>query len=125
MDAAVMVIQIVVALGIYNVWLLRFGKATSWRGGSATNMKEEFAVYGLPPPAVGIIGGLKLLCATLLIVGIWVPVVTFPAAIGLAMLMTGAISMHVKVKDPIERSLPAATMLILAIIVALAQRVTA
>jgi len=120
MDTAVMVIQVVVALGIYNVWLLRFGKATSWRGGSATSMKEEFAAYGLPPAAVGIVGGLKLLCATLLIVGIWVPVVTRPAAIGLAILMLGAISMHVKVKDPLEKSLPAATMLVLATIVALA-----
>lgn len=83
-------------------------------------MKEEFAVYGLPPAAVGIVGGLKLFCATLLIVGIWVPVVTRPAAIGLAILMLGAISMHVKVKDPIEKSLPAATMLVLATIVALA-----
>jgi uncharacterized membrane protein YphA (DoxX/SURF4 family) len=120
MDTAVTVIQIVVALGIYNVWLLRFGKPTSWRGGSATNMKEEFAVYGLPPAAVGMIGGLKLLCATLLIAGIWFPIVTRPAAIGLAILMLGAISMHVKVKDPVEKSLPAVTMLVLATIVALA-----
>jgi CHASE2 domain-containing sensor protein len=120
MDTAVTVMQVVAALGIYNVWLLRFGKATSWRGGSAANMKEEFAAYGLPAGMVGLIGGLKLICATLLIVGIWFPVVTQPAAIALAALMVGAISMHVKVKDPPAKSLPAAIMLVLSLVVAFA-----
>lgn len=118
-ETAVTVIQVIVALGIYNVWLLRFGKATSWRGGNATNMKEEFAAYGLPPVAVGIIGALKLILATLLIVGIWAPTVTKPAALGLAVLMLGAVSMHLKVKDPIQKSLPATTMLVLSLVVAL------
>ena len=48
MDTVVTVIQIVVALGIVNVWILRPGRSTGWRGGQAKNMKEEFAVYGLP-----------------------------------------------------------------------------
>lgn len=120
MEIAVTVIQVIVALGIYNVWLLRFGKATSWRGGNAANMKEEFAVYGLPPVAVGVIGALKLILATLLIIGIWVPAVTKPAALGLAVLMLGAVSMHLKVKDPIQKSLPATTMLALSLVVGLA-----
>lgn len=119
-EIAVTIIQLIVALGIYNVWLLRFSKATSWRGGNATNMKEEFKAYGLPPVAVGVIGALKLILATLLIVGIWVPTVTNPAALGLAVLMLGAVSMHLKVKDPIQKSLPATTMLVLSLVVALA-----
>lgn len=48
------IIQLVIALGILNVWLLRFGKTTAWRGGAAKNMKEEFAVYGLPSWSVGV-----------------------------------------------------------------------
>ncbi len=40
--------QLIIALGILNVWLLRFNKATSYRGGAAKNMTEEFATYGLP-----------------------------------------------------------------------------
>lgn len=41
-------VQVLVALGIFNVWLIRFGKSTKWRGGNAQDMRAEFAVYGLP-----------------------------------------------------------------------------
>ncbi|MHC4922448.1 MAG: DoxX family protein [Planctomycetota bacterium] len=68
-------------------------------------MKEEFAVYGLPAWSVGVVGFLKILLAALLIAGIWLPAVTKPAAIGMAVLMLGAVSMHIKVKDPLQRSL--------------------
>ena len=117
METVSLIIQIVIALGIFNVWLLRYGKATGWRGGNATNMKEEFAVYGLPPWFVGVIGGLKLLLATALIVGIALPVLTKPAAIGMAVLMLGAIAMHFKVKDPLKRSVPALSLLALSLLV--------
>jgi uncharacterized membrane protein YphA (DoxX/SURF4 family) len=73
--------------------------------GDAKNMKEEFAVYGLPAWSVGVVGFLKILLAALLIAGIWLPAVTKPAAIGMAVLMLGAVSMHIKVKDPLQRSL--------------------
>ena len=112
------VIQIVIALGILNVWIFRFGQSTQWRGGEANNMKEEFQVYGLPGWSVQVIGLLKVLCAVGLIAGIWYPALTQPAAIVLAVLMLGAIAMHVKVKDPAKKSLPALTMLILCLFVA-------
>ncbi len=118
MDSAVIIMQIVIALGIYNVWLLRRGKATEWRGGDATNMQEEFAVYGLSGWMVGVVGFLKLLFATGLLVGIWLPALTKPAAIGMAVLMLGAVSMHVKVKDPLKRSVPALSLLVLSLLVA-------
>ena len=120
MQTAVLVARIVIALGIANVWLVRFGKATPYRGGTAKNMREEFAAYGLPPWAVYVIGGLKLLIAALLLVGIWVPELTQPAAIGMAVLMAGAVGMHLKVKDPPLRSLPALCMLALSLFVAFA-----
>jgi hypothetical protein len=118
MDLAVKVIQVVVALGIYNVWLVRFRKSTSWRGGTAQNLREEFEVYGLPGWFMGVVGFLKLLCATLLIAGVWYPALTRPAAVGLAVLMAGAVAMHFKVKDPLMRSLPAFTMLVLSVAIA-------
>jgi uncharacterized membrane protein YphA (DoxX/SURF4 family) len=120
MGTAVVAIQVIVALGIYNVWLLRFGKATEWRGGTAKNMKEEFEAYGLPSWFMNLVGFLKLLLATLLIVGVWYQPVVRPAAFGMMVLMLGAIAMHVKVSDPLKRSLPALTMLVLSGIVALA-----
>ncbi len=120
METAALVFQVIVALGIYNVWLLRFGKATEWRGGTAKNMKEEFEVYGLPAWFMGLVGFLKLLLATLLIVGVWYQPVTRPAALGMAVLMLGAIAMHIKVNDPLKRSFPALAMLVLSGIIALA-----
>jgi len=118
METVVTIIQVIIALGIFNVWILRFGKSTAWRGGAAQNMKEEFQVYGLPGWAVGVIGFLKLLFAASLIAGIWVPTLTQPAAIGLAILMLGAVLMHIKVKDPLKKSLPAFSVLVLCLIVA-------
>ena len=110
MEIAVTVTQIIIALGILNVWVLRFGKPTEWRGGSATNMKEEFQTYGLPGWTLQAVGLLKLTCAACLVIGIWIP--------GLAILMLGAVAMHVKVKDPLKKSLPALTMLVLSVMVA-------
>ena len=120
METVVVIIQVIIALGIFNVWILRFGKSTQWRGSSATNMKEEFQAYGLPGWSVQVIGFLKLLFAACLIASIWFPTLTIPAAAGIAILMLGAVAMHIKVKDPLKKSLPAMTMLILSLIVAIA-----
>ena len=74
--------------------------------------KEEFAAYGLPSAFVGLVGTLKLLCATSLIAGIWFPELVRPAAGMLGLLMLGAVLMHVRVTDPPRRSLPALLMLV-------------
>ena len=120
MELAVNVVQIVIALGIFNVWILRFNKPTAWRGGGAGSMEEEFAVYGLPAWSEGRFGFLKLALAAALIAGVWLPGLTPPAAVGLALLMLGAVVMHVKVRDPVRKSLPAFSLLVLSSIVAFA-----
>jgi hypothetical protein len=119
MRTAILVGQVVAALGIFNVWIVRFGKATGYRGGDAKSLTEEFRVYGLPGWSVGVIGALKLLCAALLVAGIWFPAVTRPAAAALGLLMAGAVLMHLKVKDPARKSLPALAMLALCLLIAL------
>jgi len=117
MEMIVLVSQLAVALGLLNVWLLRAGKPTSWRGGEAKNMREEFAVYGLPLWFMRVIGFLKVALAILLIVGLWITSISRPAAIGVAVLMLGAIAMHVKAGDPWKKSLPAISLLVLCLIV--------
>ena len=119
MDTLALVLQFIIALGIFNVWVLRFGKSTNWRGGDATNMKEEFAVYGLPEWFMKVIGGVKILLAIGLIAGIWYPQFTGPAAFGMAILMLGAVSMHIKVGDPFVKSLPAFSLLACSLFVGL------
>lgn len=118
METLILQCQLVIALGLLNVWLLRSGKATPWRGGASTNMREEFAAYGLPTWFMWVVGGLKVSLAILLIVGVWVTPVSRPAAIGVAVLMLGAIAMHVKVGDPVKKSLPATSLLLLCLFIA-------
>jgi hypothetical protein len=111
-----MAIQVIIAVSIFNVWIVRFSKPTSWRGGSAKDMNQEFAAYGLPPWFLKVIGFLKLALAVLLIAGIFIPELLQPAAVGMAVLMLGAIAMHLKVKDPIIKSFPAFSFLVLSLI---------
>jgi hypothetical protein len=60
-----------------------------------------------------LIGAIKILLALALIAGIWFPVLIRPAAIGMGLMMLGAVVMHVKVKDPMQKSLPAAGIALL------------
>lgn len=60
-----------------------------------------------------IIDGLKLFLAACLLLGLSVPALTQPAAIGIAALMLRTISMHVKVGDALQKSLPVFIMLLL------------
>lgn len=118
MNWFVIACQLVIALGLLNVWLLRAQKATPYRGSNAKNMREEFAAYGLPAWFMWAIGLLKVTLAVVLIAGLWFTSITRPAAAGLAMLMLGAVAMHLKVGDPLKKWLPATSLLILCLTVA-------
>jgi uncharacterized membrane protein YphA (DoxX/SURF4 family) len=107
------VLQVIVGLGLLNVWLLRSKAATPYRGGKATTLKEEFAAYGLPEFAWYVVGALKVTAGILLIVGAWLPLPVDIAAGVVAVLMVGALAMHLKVRDPLIKSLPAALMLVM------------
>lgn len=117
METVCPLIQIIMALGILNVWLLRSNRATAYRGGSATDLKGEFTAYGLPTWSFYLVGGLKLLAAFLLLLGLLMPVLVMPSAALLTLLMLGAVLMHAKVKDPAIRYLPASLMLAMSIMV--------
>ncbi|MFO7721356.1 MAG: DoxX family protein [Gillisia sp.] len=69
----------------------------------------------LPLWFMKLIGFLKLTLSALLLAGIFVPVLIRPAAIGMAVLMLGAIAMHIKVKDSLVKSFPAFSFLILSL----------
>jgi hypothetical protein len=105
------ILEVIIAAGLLNVWIFRFKQASPYRGNSAQNMKEEFVAYGLPEQSAYAVGALKIAAALLLIVGIWIPAVVAPAASVICLLMIGAIAMHVKIKDPILKSVPAIAML--------------
>lgn len=113
------VLQLVVGLGLLNVWIVRSRSATAYRGGDATSLREEFATYGLPAAAFVIVGVLKVASALVLIAGVWIDAPVRIAAGVVAALMVGAIAMHVKVGDPAKKALPATLMLAMSTTIAL------
>jgi uncharacterized membrane protein YphA (DoxX/SURF4 family) len=113
LDTFAHVLQVVVGLGLLNVWLLRSRSATNYRGRSAMTLKQEFAAYGLPPVAYFIVGTLKVVAGVVLIASLWMPMPARLAAVVVAGLMIGALVMHAKVKDPMLKFVPAAAMLVM------------
>lgn len=112
----------IAALWILDVWFVRFGKDTGYRGGDAANMKEEFAVYGMSENTMYAVGAAKVGLASLILAGLRFPKLTRPASAGLAAMMAGAIGMHVKVGDPVKRALPAISVFTLSTTSALLAR---
>ena len=115
----IIAIKIITALGIFNVWMLRYNKITEYRGGNAKSLKEEFETYGLKSWFMYIIGTIKIVVSILLIIScfsryinILDSTVFYGAAI-MSLIMIGAILMHLKVNDPFKKSIPAVTMLTL------------
>lgn len=76
-------------------------------------MKEEFAAYGLPEWLCYGVGGLKIISGIALLVGLFIPGIAFYPAAVVSVLMVGALAMHIKVKDPVKKSIPAASVLAL------------
>ena len=107
------VLQLALAVGLLNVWLVRRTRATAFRGGEAKSLEAEFAAYGLPGWAFYVVGASKIGIAIALLVGLWVPALVPYAATFLVLLMLGALVMHRKVGDPLTKSMPALLMLAL------------
>lgn len=113
--------QLIIALGIINVWVIRRNRPTPYRPDGASDIREEFARYGLPTWAPTAVGATKLSLAALLLVGIVYADVALPAAAAMAALMIGAVLAHVKVRDPLIKAVPALGMLALSLVVVAAR----
>lgn len=109
--------QVVIGLSVIRVWTINFNKSTPWRGGGARNMKEEFTAYGLPMWMVYFVGILKVIFSIGLIAGLWIPELISFSASGIAIFMFFAFLMHVKIKDPIKKSIPALTFMVLSLLI--------
>ncbi len=108
-------IKVIIAICIVNVWLFRFSKSTPWRGGKAKTMKQEFEAYGLPEWFMIVVGTAKVILSLVLLASIHYKHLELYGAYGIAVLMVGAIIMHLKIKDPIKKSLPAFIFLALSL----------
>ena len=112
-DYISIILKIIVGISILNVWLIRPTKATKWRGGAAKTILEEFIVYGLSKQFCYFIGLLKVTLAIILLASIQFEAFTMTGSIGLAVLLLGSISMHLKVGDKFIKSFPALLFLVL------------
>jgi uncharacterized membrane protein YphA (DoxX/SURF4 family) len=122
MSWLLILLQIAIALSMFDIWWWRYETPGIFRGGDATTMVEEFEHYGLPAWFRNLVRVLKLSAAVLMLVGIWYPVAAFVAAVVLIVLMAGAMTMHFKVRDPLFKSLPSFSFFLLNAIVAYATR---
>ena len=118
-DYISIILKIIVGISILNVWLIRPTKATKWRGGAAKTILEEFIVYGLSKQFCYFIGLLKVTLAIILLASIQFEALTLTGSIGLAILLLGSISMHLKVGDKFIKSFPALLFLVLNLVITL------
>ena len=113
MESIKIIIQGIIALGIFNVWIIRLNKPSVFRRGDSQNMESEFKTYGFKNSFMKIIRFSKLSLACLLIAGIWFPNLVDVSAFLIGCFMIGTIGVHIKINDPLIKSLPAFTILAL------------
>lgn len=100
--------QLVIAASVGYVWIFRFD-----------NIVKEFKQYELSDLTRTIVGVSKIILATLLVTGIWFPILVFIPALLMAFLMLCAQYFHFKVKNPWSKHLPSLLLLAASLFVAL------
>jgi len=111
------ILSVVVGLTVINVWLFRSNRSTSYRGGDAASLLEEFQVYGLEDYFL-IIGIIKVSLAIMLLLSLYFKKLSFFASSGIGIMMLVAVYMHINVGDELIKSMPASVMLASCIIIA-------
>ena len=111
------ILSLIVGLTVINVWLFRSNRSTSYRGGDASNLLEEFQVYGLDDYFL-IIGIVKVSLAIMLLLSLYYKKLSFFASSGIAVMMLVAVFMHINVGDELIKSMPASVMLTSCLIIA-------
>ncbi len=101
------ILQVLVAASIFFVWVVRYN-----------NIIQEFKQYGLPDWLRDLVGILKLTFALLLLLEIQRASLAMIGSLGIAGLMACAFVIHLRVKNPVFKMLPALTLLALSLIIA-------
>ena len=95
------ILSVVVGLTVINVWLFRSNRSTSYRGGDAASLLEEFQVYGLEDYFL-IIGIIKVSLAIMLLLSLYFKKLSFFASSGIGIMMLVAVYMHINVGDELR-----------------------
>jgi len=83
----------------------------------AEAFRKDAERFGFSYGTFRIIGLLEVAAAAGLIIGLWVTALAVAAAIGLVLLMIGGFITHMRVKDPMGKSLPALLFAVLSAVV--------
>lgn len=100
--------QLIVAISVLYVWIFRYD-----------NVVFEFINFGLNGTIRNLAGTIKIALATLLITGIWLPILILPAAAGMGIMMFIAQYFHFKVKSTLLKRLPSFLLLLLSVYITL------
>lgn len=101
------VAQVIVALSVLYVWIVRL-----------PNVEKEFHEYGIPDLVRNTVGASKVALATLLLAGIWYPAPVLVSALIMAFLMLCAQYFHFKAKHPWQKYMPSLALLLLSLFIA-------
>ena len=101
--------QLVVALSVAFVWIFRYD-----------NVVKEFTQFGLNDLTRNFVGATKIALATLLVAGIWYPLLVQIPSVLMGLFMIAAQYFHFKIKNPFSKHLPSLILLMLCAIIALA-----
>ena len=100
--------QLVVALSVAFVWIFRYD-----------NVVKEFTQFGLNDLTRNFVGATKIALATLLVAGIWYPLLVQISSVLMGLFMIAAQYFHFKIKNPFSKHLPSLILLMLCAIIAL------
>ena len=113
----IILLKILIPSTILVVWLLRHNVGSTFRAGGVSNLKDEFAYFGLSNEIFYFTGILKITLALTLFASIWIEYLTVISSIGIAFLMLSAFFCHIKVRDKFYRSIPSFVMFLLSLMV--------
>jgi hypothetical protein len=100
--------QLIVAISVAYVWIFRYDVIIT-----------EFKQFGLSDLTRSFVGASKVALATLLITGIWYPLLIPIPAILMGLFMLSAQYFHFKIKNPLIKHLPSLIFLILCVFITL------
>lgn len=111
MKSILNILLVVVSVTVITAWTYNINLDTTFRGGDATNMIEEFEAYGLNQTTMVVVGIFKVSCAIMLLFGLKYRKLILPAAGVMALFMIAAVYFHFSISDPIIPTAPSLLML--------------
>tara|TARA_B100001250_G_C19669884_1_gene731002 strand:- start:641 stop:1003 length:363 start_codon:yes stop_codon:yes gene_type:complete len=113
MESIKIIIQAIIALGIFYELKIQLNNSSINRGGNSQNMESEFKSNDFKNSFLKILRFSKLSLACILIIGIWFSNLVDVSAFLIGCLMIGTIGDHLKTNDSLNKSLPAFIILTL------------